>query len=63
VFSAALILAHCDVKPANVFVAEEDDTSQPTAILGDFDVSHTAAGRTATLTLKGEKALSSKRES
>jgi serine/threonine protein kinase len=44
-------IAHCDVKPANVFVADEDDTSQPTAILGDFDVSHTAAGRTATLTM------------
>jgi len=44
-------IAHCDVKPANVFVAEEDDTSQPTAILGDFDVSHTTAGRTATLTM------------
>jgi serine/threonine protein kinase len=41
-------IAHCDVKPANVFVAEEDDTLQPIAILGDFDVSHTAAGRTAT---------------
>jgi serine/threonine protein kinase len=44
-------IVHCDVKPANVFVAEEEATSQPTAILGDFDVSRTAAGRTATLTM------------
>jgi serine/threonine protein kinase len=45
-------IVHCDVKPANVFVGEESDGSgAPIAILGDFDVSHTASGRTATLTM------------
>jgi serine/threonine protein kinase len=45
-------VVHCDVKPANVFVDEEDDgSSAPIAILGDFDVSHTASGRTATMTV------------
>jgi serine/threonine protein kinase len=44
-------IVHCDVKPANVFVAEEDGGSMPIAILGDFDVSHTASGRMATLTM------------
>jgi serine/threonine protein kinase len=44
-------IVHCDVKPANIFVADEDGTPMPTAILGDFDVSHTASGRTATLTM------------
>jgi len=45
-------IVHCDIKPANVFVDEEDNGSgAPIAILGDFDVSHTASGRTATLTM------------
>jgi serine/threonine protein kinase len=45
-------IVHCDVKPANVFVDEEKDGSAaPIAILGDFDVSHTASGRTSTLTM------------
>ena len=45
-------IVHCDIKPANVFVDEADDGSgAPMAILGDFDVSHTASGRTATLTM------------
>ena len=37
----------------NVVVAEEDSTSQPTMVLtlGDFDVSRTAPGQTATLTM------------
>jgi serine/threonine protein kinase len=45
-------VVHCDIKPANVFVDQASDgTDAPKAILGDFDVSHTASGRTATLTL------------
>jgi serine/threonine protein kinase len=45
-------IVHCDIKPANVLVdAESDGSGAPIAILGDFDVSQTASGRTATLTL------------
>jgi hypothetical protein len=45
-------IVHCDLKPANVFVDEKKDGSgAPIAILGDFDVSHTASGRTVTLTM------------
>jgi serine/threonine protein kinase len=45
-YLADLNIAYCDVKPANVFVAKEDGGSTTTAILGDFDVIHTAADRT-----------------
>jgi serine/threonine protein kinase len=45
-------IVHCDIKPANVFVDDEEgDLWKPIAILGDFDVSHTASGRTATMTM------------
>jgi serine/threonine protein kinase len=49
-------IVHCNIKPANVFVDEETHGSgAPIAILGDFDVRHTAAGRTATLTMAMQK--------
>lgn len=41
---------HCDIKPANVFVDGKVGTASLRAILGDFYVSHTATGRTTTLT-------------
>ena len=45
-------VVHSDIKPANVLIDEASDcTDAPKAIMGDFDVGHTASGRTATLTL------------
>jgi serine/threonine protein kinase len=43
-------VVHCDVKPTNIFVDSDDGCANVRAILGDFDVSRTASGRTASLT-------------
>lgn len=44
-------ITQCDINPANVFVVDKSDPGEPTATLGDIDVSHTASGLTATLML------------